>query len=53
MMCSAFAERDAHFVRDASFGREVRSAREQGTHRIIARVSEHHHCAIGKTSLAR
>ena len=27
-MCSAVAERDAHGVRDASFGRDVRSARE-------------------------
>ena len=34
-MCSAFAERDAHFVRDASCGRDERFARD-GTHRITA-----------------
>ena len=31
-MCSACAERDAHFVRDASFGSDVRFAREDAEH---------------------
>ena len=31
-MCSAYAERDAHFVRDVSFGSDVRFAREDAEH---------------------
>ena len=31
-MCSAPAERDAHFVRDVSFGNDVRFAREDAEH---------------------
>jgi len=31
-MCSARAERDAHFVRDAAFGSDVRFAREDAEH---------------------
>ncbi len=31
-MCYACAERDAHFVRDVSFGSDVRFAREDAEH---------------------
>ena len=31
-MCSACAERDVHFVRDVSFGSDVRFSCEQRTH---------------------
>ena len=31
-MCSAPAERDAHFVRDVSFGSDVHFAREDAEH---------------------
>ena len=35
--CVPQAERDVHFVRDVSFGSDVRFAREQGTHHITLR----------------
>ena len=57
-MCSAPAERDVHFVRDVSFGSDVRFAREDAEHitslcasaqyitvrqhYIIATKSQHH-----------
>ena len=31
-MCSAPAERDAHFVRDVAFGSDVHVAREEAEH---------------------
>jgi len=31
-MCSAGAERDVHFMRDVSFGSDVRFAREDAEH---------------------
>ena len=45
-MCSACAERDAHFVRDVSFGSDVRFAREDAEH-ITSLCDEGaiHHCA--------
>ena len=46
-MCSAYAERDVHFVRNVSFGSDVRFAREQGTQHITLRpTGAKHHCAI-------
>ena len=46
-MCSACAERDAHFVRDVSFGSDVRFAREDAEH-ITSLCTEGaiHHCAL-------
>ena len=46
-MCSAYAERDAHFVRDVSFGSDVRFAREDAEH-ITSLCDEGaiHHCAL-------
>ena len=45
-MCSAYAERDVHFVRDVSFGSDVRFAREDAEH-ITSLCDEGaiHHCA--------
>ena len=46
-MCSACAERDAHFVRDVCFASDVRFAREDAEH-ITSLCDEGaiHHCAI-------
>ena len=46
-MCSASAEREAHFVRDVSFGSDVRFAREDAEHitSLCARGTIHH-CAL-------
>ena len=46
-MCSACAERDVHFVRDVSFGSDVRFAREDAEH-ITSLCDEGaiHHCAL-------
>ena len=45
-MCSAPAERDAHFVRDVAFGSDVRFAREDAEH-VTSLCDEGaiHHCA--------
>ena len=45
--CVPQAERDAHFVRDVSFGSDVRFAREDAEH-ITSLCAEGaiHHCAI-------
>ena len=46
-MCSAPAERDAHFVRDVSFGSDVRFAREDAEHiTSLCAAGATHHCAI-------
>ena len=44
-MCSAPAERDAHFVRDVSFGSDVRFAREDAEHitSLCAKGAIHHY----------
>ena len=44
-MCSACAERDAHFVRDVSFGSDVRFAREDAEHitSLCAEGAIHHY----------
>ena len=46
-MCSARAERDAHDLRDVSFGSDVRFAREDAEH-ITSLCDEGaiHHCAL-------
>ena len=51
-MCSAYAERDAHFVRDVSFGSDVRFAREDAEH-ITSLCDEgaKHHYGEAITSL--
>ena len=53
-MCSACAERDAHFVRDVSFGNDVRFAREDAEH-ITSLCDEGaiHHYGEAITSLRR
>jgi len=38
MMCSALAEREVRFARDASFGHDVPAGVESGTHHIILRL---------------
>jgi len=46
-MCSAPAERDAHFVRDVSFGSDVRFAREDAEHiTSLCTAGAIHHCAL-------
>ena len=46
-MCSACAERDAHFVRDVSFGSDVRFAREDAEHiTSLCTAGAIHHCAL-------
>ena len=53
-MCSAPAEREAHFVRDVSFGSDVRFAREDAEHiTSLCAKGAIHHCAAGITSLRR
>ena len=52
-MCSACAERDAHFVRDASFGRDVRLRAWGGTRHITASKASYITVPKGTTSLAR
>lgn len=44
-MCSAGAERDARFVRDVSFGSDVRFAREDAEHitSLCAKGAIHHY----------
>ena len=44
-MCSACAERDVHFVRDVSFGSDVRFAREDAEHitSLCAKGAIHHY----------
>ena len=44
-MCSAFAERDVHFVRDVRYARDVPSGVSGGTHYITATRREQHHYA--------
>ena len=52
--CVPHAERDARFVRDVSFGSDVRFAREEsGTHHITLRLGAIHHYADRLTSLRR
>ena len=46
------AERDAHFVRDASCGRDVRFARETEHITSLRGNAAKHHGAVGTTSLA-
>ena len=46
-MCSALAERDVHFVRDVSFGSDVRFAREDLEHTTsLCDEGAIHHCAL-------
>ena len=46
-MCSACAERNAHFVRDVSFGSDVRFAREDAEHiTSLCTKGAIHHCAL-------
>jgi len=45
-MCSACTERDAHFVRDVSFGSDVRFARKDAEHiTSLCTAGAIHHCA--------
>ena len=51
-MCSAPAERDAHFVRDVSFGNDVRYAREDAEHiTSLCTAGAIHHYGEAITSL--
>ena len=51
-MCSAYAERDAHFVRDVAFGSDVRFAREYAEHiTSLCAIGAIHHCAIAQHRL--
>ena len=53
-MCSACAERDAHFVRDVSFGSDVRFAREDAEHiTSLCANGAIHHDGEAITSLRR
>ena len=46
-MCSARAERDAHDLRDVSFGSDVRFAREDAEHiTSLCAAGAIHHCAL-------
>jgi len=53
-MCSAPAERDVHFVRDVSFGSDVRFAREDAEHiTSLCTAGAIHHYGEAITSLRR
>ena len=53
-MCSACAERDVHFVRDVSFGSDVRFAREEAEHiTSLCDKGAIHHYDEAITSLRR
>ena len=53
-MCSACAERDVHFVRDVSFGSDVRFAREDAEHiTSLCAAGAIHHYDEAITSLRR
>ena len=51
-MCSAYAERDAPFVRDVAFGSDMRFAREYADHiTSLCAIGAKHHCAIAQHHL--
>ena len=52
-MCSACAEHDAHFVRDVSFGSDVRFAREAEHITSLCDEGAIHHYGEAITSLRR
>lgn len=45
-MCSAYAERDAHFVRDVAFGRDVHFVREKGRITLLCAKGAIHHLLV-------